>query len=492
MRGFPRNVVRYAFAAAFAGTYLLRDLAHHAQPTGSFGDGPFGGVEGGIDGIGGQEFGSGHVRATTSASAWTESHSPYHVMDPSIRISFRLHDPADVPRPSKFLSVKPYTCGDDKADLPPSLSPRSVLGFTATIATDLKVVHLGDSLGQQFVQGFDASVLGSGYDGHRVALQEYTYEGGIYSHHCLSVAAPIRGGGISSYWRVTDLISKDNMRKEAACTKEELKDKQTAGWSMRQSLELVSFKYRYANNETEKVHHPVGPFDAVIMRIPHGWMDVPDITRERLEEAIHLAHENLGVQTVVVTTLPFNNNVLTASDWEGIHEINDMIRTLAREWTPASDGKGIKWMLVQEFGDFANQILWQSARHLGYDPSPSDATPRRDGWELSGTDFLLDRLPLAKRKWPPSIPMVCAERPAGKKDCVRNRISTDGMHWCVETLGPRYAASVACLLGCVYNGRTPGEKEDVRECERECNERFMSIDPVDETWIGGATVFARR
>lgn len=75
------------------------------------------------------------------------------------------------------------------------------------------------------------------------------------------------------------------------------------------------------------------------------------------------------------------------------------------------------------------------------------------------------------------------------------------MHWCVETIGGRYSASIACLLGCVYNGSGEmggGEeefnttKENVRQCERECNEQFMSLFPVAERWIGSDTTLYAR
>ena len=33
---------------------------------------------------------------------------------------------------------------------------------------------------------------------------------------------------------------------------------------------------------------------------------------------------------------------------------------------------------------------------------------------------------------------------------------------------------------------------DLRQCERECNEQFMSIKPVEQTWVGiGMTLFSQ-
>ena len=119
-------------------------------------------------------------------------------------------------------------------------------------------------------------------------------------------------------------------------------------------------------------------------------------------------------------------------------------------------------------------------------------------------DFLLERFEqVSKFQYPHSKPMVCAKMPnsTNVQSCVYNKISPDGMHWCTPTLGPRYSASVACLLGCVYNGELGylSERENsnimnesVRACEDECNQRFMSLVPVDNDWIDdGVTIYSR-
>ena len=467
-----------------------------------------------------------YIHATTKPNAYTEQHTPYNTQNHTIRISFRLYNQLDEGLPTKFLSVKPYMCGSsNKGPLPTTLSQSTILNFTTAISTNLKIVHVGDSLSQQFVQAFDATLLEKSYDYNRHVLAEYFYEGKIYSHNCLSVAAPIRGGGVSSYWRITDLLSQINRRKEAQCAKEELQLKQRIGWSNIQSIQLVEHRYTLDLDESvvkeildTRVPQPmpkpleltVGRYDVAVLRIPHGWIDIVDITRDRIIEAINLSHDNLGVDTVVITTLPLNNNVLTSDDWEGIYKINVIIRDVAMNWesirhSSSSEKKkrGVKYVLVQEFGQFTNEILWKSAQNLGIynNISSLDSDTKHNGWELSGTSFLLDRLPLAKRKWPPSIPMVCAQPPGVNEKsnaCIRNRISSDGIHWCIETLGTRYSASIACLLGCVYNGdikdkrRMKNDDTDLRDCERECNEQFMSIKPVEESWIGnGMTLFSQ-
>ena len=97
-----------------------------------------------------------HIVATASAGA-------------APRIAFRLHAPDVVPRPDRFLSVPRYVCGDGRGGddgargaLPPAPARASVLNFTATVSTDLRVLFLGDSLTQQLAQAFDAAALPPG------------------------------------------------------------------------------------------------------------------------------------------------------------------------------------------------------------------------------------------------------------------------------------------------------------------------------------------
>ena len=62
------------------------------------------------------------------------------------------------------------------------------------------------------------------------------------------------------------------------------------------------------------------------------------------------------------------------------------------------------------------------------------------------------------------------------------------MHICPESLASRYSVGLACLIGCIYNEREEGdtttnEEDGIRECERECNKQFLSVMPVEESWV---------
>ena len=64
------------------------------------------------------------------------------------------------------------------------------------------------------------------------------------------------------------------------------------------------------------------------------------------------------------------------------------------------------------------------------------------------------------------------------KNCKTASIVTeDGMHWCIDEMGERMNAGIACLIEC---GLKEGERNVMskRLCERTCNERYMNISPV--------------
>jgi hypothetical protein len=85
--------------------------------------------------------------------------------------------------------------------------------------------------------------------------------------------------------------------------------------------------------------------------------------------------------------------------------------------------------------------------------------------------------------------MVCGTSPTKNHTCPKNKISPDGMHWCMEYLGSRLSTSIACLLGCAFNvysyRSSDGAFQNVQFCQKVCNDSFMSVAPVDHRCVDG-------
>lgn len=229
----------------------------------------------------------------------------------------------------------------------------------------------------------------------------------------------------------------------------------------------------------------------------HGWMTVEQITRERVVEAASMAHKVLGAQTIVFITAPFTNNVLTKETYEGVSNVNEMIHDVANKWH-LEHADTNSTVLVMDYANYVNEVMWTNARHLGYKNVSDPLTVTNPKvYDEEGPNFLLERLNV--KTWPPSIPQVCNKLPPPESDkafCERNMLFADGMHMCTERLAARIGAGLACLLGCVYNRSTrdgsareelpqtnPARIQKIRACEQQCNKQFLSVLPVKESWI---------
>ena len=237
-----------------------------------------------------------------------------------------------------------------------------------------------------------------------------------------------------------------------------------------QKSKLASFKAGNVN--------VVNGFDAAVFRVPHGWLQLDYIDSARLIETIETTHRILGATTIVIPTLPMSNNVKSENDWEKVTQINRMIREVARNITK-SEGD-VQYVLVQEFGNLTNKLLMENAKNLDLlSLHQRDIDYSREGWEVDVANVFLQRPPITTKKWPPSYSQVCSSLPSNRTEaCPGVKISSDGMHWCVETFGGRFTASIACLLGCVYNVARPPTDEEIRKCEQRCNDKFMSLNVV--------------
>jgi len=427
----------------------------------------------------------------------------------SVRISFQLHDPQSHPIENTFnlyvrcplgevmagkkggvatgevrSGVLPPKLvrldGDDGFDVGKHKRTGRVLDFTTSISTNLKILQIGDSVLVQLAQSFDEMIGGKELQSRNITWEAWNgHDGG-------TITAPTRGGGVSAMWRMTGLLSKSKKGRPPA-------NSAGGGWSDLEIDRLLRYVYSDSDGKDEQQakHTAIERFDVVVFRVMHGWMLIDEITHERLVEAIELANELLGATTVILMTIPFTNNVKTVEEMQKAEVINEDIREIAKSWHLRNETTGVKHVLVQEYGNYYNHIIWTNARHLGYNVS-SPLSASQFLFDMEGPHFLYDRLNDGG-PWSPSIPMVCSDMQSleiERSKCNRNYLFSDGMHTCPEKLASRYGANLACLLGCIYNGRAGESVEDsslretsIRACELDCNRQFMSVMPVDDSWV---------
>merc|ERR1712050_338549 len=113
-----------------------------------------------------------------------------------------------------------------------------------------------------------------------------------------------------------------------------------------------------------------------------------------------------------------------------------------------------------DLGGLNKILMEENAKALGYDTSNKTYVTER-----------LGNFPRARHA--ASIAQVCAERvPPNDVTCILNKVSLDGMHFCMKTYGARIFAAIACLLGCIYNQNFI-EQHERNQCSSSCNDQFM-------------------
>jgi hypothetical protein len=168
-------------------------------------------------------------------------------------------------------------------------------------------------------------------------------------------------------------------------------------------------------------------------------------------------------------------------DMQQLQEKNQMIRQLVHDW----DHPTLQ-LLVLDIGPWMDLVTEWNARHMGMiTTSTMDDMADPMSNDLKKKNFTLQRLGCGK--YPPSVAMVCATLPKKNNHnddhcshtCIRNQLSIDGMHWCMESIGGRVTAATACLIECsLLFPKHKLQQQLVRQCEHRCNDDFMSMKPA--------------
>ena len=359
----------------------------------------------------------------------------------TIRIQYKMV-PGRASFPNAFESR--YMCRlKNRPPLPATLA--TLLPYRTKLDSELNVVVMGDSVGMQIAGAYQRA-SGEGTNHRRQTLIEER------SHEILTHAALENGHHIFG-WRITDLWLRKNQGLPLRHRKK------NGGWNL---------------DQVECIHNRTNTIDALIFRIPQGWIDMNEVSMSSLNETVHLAQELLSVRCVTFLTLPVVNNYLTVEDMKEMNRTNDRIHRFANEWNTRRRGDHLPLVLVLEFGELVNAAGEANAEFLKLNAVSTERV------------FVQDRV--GSGEWTKPAALTCADRPTNTtpSSCTRNHLSVDGVHVCMETFSGRMFAAIACQLACVFNSRK-GETRTTQstiECTVQCNRRYMRLRALRNETLG--------
>ena len=137
------------------------------------------------------------------------------------------------------------------------------------------------------------------------------YQNAWGDHETVSVSAPVDGGGALAALRMTGLLLEEG-RGQPPPNAGPNKKNGAGGWLSEHVQQILNHTYSTVTTNTTRTAKTkaVESFDAMIFRIPHGWLSLNLITRERLEASLLLARELFGINTAIVQTLFLNVSLL--------------------------------------------------------------------------------------------------------------------------------------------------------------------------------------
>jgi hypothetical protein len=337
-----------------------------------------------------------------------------------------------------------------RAPYPPSLTP-GVLDFSTRIqSSSLRILVIGDSLGQQMVEALEEALDVDPET--RVDL----HPGEMHGIRTMSFPKnKSNGGGYVAWWQMNSLLSSSN---------------RNTAWRL-SDVDIL-------RNATNSKDDDTTVADVVILRIPVGWIQLEDVTQEFIKEAIDIVFNIItGCQVVIVSTIPHCNNFKTHRHVALAVKKNEMVRDIVDNYyqRPPSPEDGLR--------------LRPQPRQVFY----LDMARLTDGLIVANAEFMgvpsnetyVGRL--KTKRWSPVVSQICGILvPRDSPFCSPNLFSVDGMHWCPNAVAARMNAALACLIGCWYNNKDnhaaatvhvlrSSDDDQQRQCAHECNSRYMNV-----------------
>ena len=248
--------------------------------------------------------------------------------------------------------------------------------------------------------------------------------------------------------------------------------------------------------------------------------DVPfgkSFSRDALHEAVELSFDYLGASTIIVQTIPIQNNV---EDLDNLVAMNRIIWEYVREFeATAASNISRRKILVMDIYSLSVASYLQNSMKIGIIQNDTAKELQSKLFSRSIDDpfhFLnltmalndsikSSTIPIRKNfnsgriiKMQAGVTLYHkAGLSCGDKNCtIRSGITEDGLHWCMNLFGGRLNAGLACVVQCSllnsYGEDLLTNSTTMRGCERSCNAQYMSLTPVlwensHETIIKGTT-----
>ena len=221
---------------------------------------------------------------------------------------------------------------------------------------------------------------------------------------------------------------------------------------------------------------------------------------QSLEDLVDTTFVEIGASTLILQTIGINNNVNALSEvvianrriWEYAIEFEGKIVANSTIASSIGDGSAAatpppkRQIFVMDIFAYSITLFLHQSMEIGLISRDFGNELSKKMGNAADYDEYLNLTMSLSEAYNHTSPFRTGQGILHRKDghfCADKNCKTasivteDGMHWCIDEMGERMNAGIACLIEC---GLKEGERNVMskRLCERTCNERYMNISPV--------------
>jgi len=412
-----------------------------------------------------------------------------------------------------------YKCNEisERSDTAPIFKEPTLLDFHVQITTSLKILYLGDSVAMQFSQALQEAT-GAKNDARKVL--RYSWR----DHEGLHIASPVRGGGAVAGWRITGMLKQSQMNNyfqmpqtpgggwmeidlrkikrslallDPSTTSTSKSTSSASCLEALKTLRVVDPVVENSNSTPESMECEEKDFDVVVHPFPFGWMVKPAInhfTYEAIDEAVQLSYKLFGAKTVILHTVPIQNNVIDMVT--ELDAINSVIYNYTNSYRhrngenndndTTNNNQQVQNVLIMDLAALSFELFTHNAEYLrliNMERIMLRMKYKNKTMSSQLNHLLNRRTECCHKEYGQIIAHACAHNiPNMTKKCTRTRYTVDGMHWCMNMVGGRIHGALACLIRCTYTSSSSSNIksnfEELKQCEKRCNAQYMSFKPI--------------
>ena len=231
--------------------------------------------------------------------------------------------------------------------------------------------------------------------------------------------------------------------------------------------------------------------DVFIYQWQSGHVRLWQFDESRLDDTVVAASTLFRSDIMILTTIFPHNNARFDVDIRRMNDINARIRSYARRYNE----KNTTMTLHPPGADSGNSRSSKTATTVRAIMVLDYAMLIEQYMEKNAQHIGMFAnetytLRLKKARWKHLISLACTSLPYPNdpKGCSPGMVSVDGIHLCPETIHGRVNAAMVCMLDCAYHQIR--SSEEIQRCSEECNRKYMTVNPLPFPFLPAAVATA--